>query len=70
MINKLQTVLKGQLTELSLATVIAGLVSLQTEIIPAVEIASEQPVNYAILLGMLLAVWGKVRRNLEAYKNH
>ncbi len=66
----LHTIFKGKLTELSLTTVIAGFVTLQTELIPAFTAASKLDINYIMVAGVIGAIWGKFRRKSPAYKNH
>lgn len=73
MIKILQTKMKGWLTNVSFATIIAQLMAAQADLIPAFIEASKQEVNWAsfsgLLAGLAGAIWGIYRRRTPAYKS-
>tara|TARA_R110001599_G_scaffold69170_4_gene194735 strand:+ start:1984 stop:2193 length:210 start_codon:yes stop_codon:yes gene_type:complete len=66
--NALKTKLKGWLTNISLTSVIAGLITAQAEIIPAFIQASKIELNLLSIVGVAGAIWGVIRKSTKAYK--
>ena len=68
MLNILKTKLKGWITNISLSTVIAGLISAQAELIPVFKAGADIELNAVSVVGLLGAIWGLGRKLTTAYK--
>ena len=64
----MKTKLKGWLTNISLGTVISGMVMVQTELLPVFIKASNIELSLVSVTGLLGAIWGISRKFTKAYK--